>query len=125
MPRVLLVLTIAVWMATAGSAAAAPPPPPPPGHIAFAAGPNSPVTVGTRPKGIAVGDLDNDGDLDFVTANTGSDTYTPVYGNGSCASRPAFPRTPATVRSRSSSPTLTATPGWTSPWRTATPTRCG
>ena len=58
MPRVLLVLTIAVWMAAAGPAAAAPPPPAPPGHIAFAAGPNSPVTVGTRPKALAVGDLD-------------------------------------------------------------------
>ena len=78
MSRVLLALTIAAWMATAGSAAAAPAPPLPPGHIAFEAGPNSPVTVGTRPNGIAVGDLDNDGNLDFVTANTGSDTYTPV-----------------------------------------------
>ena len=38
MPRVLLVLTIAAWMATAGSAAAAPGPPPLPGHIGFEAG---------------------------------------------------------------------------------------
>ena len=91
MPRVLLVLTIAAWMAIAGSAAAAPPPPPPPGHIAFAAGPNSPVTVGTRPKAIAVGDLDGDGNLDFVTANTGSDTYRPVYGNGVGGFTPGIP----------------------------------
>ncbi|WP_324673680.1 FG-GAP-like repeat-containing protein [Hymenobacter sp. GOD-10R] len=32
------------------------------------------VTVGTQPNGVAVGDVDNDGDLDFVTANTVSNT---------------------------------------------------
>ncbi|OUJ73542.1 FG-GAP-like repeat-containing protein [Hymenobacter crusticola] len=32
------------------------------------------VTVGTQPNGLAVGDVDNDGDLDFVTANTVSNT---------------------------------------------------
>ncbi|MEO8687855.1 MAG: FG-GAP-like repeat-containing protein [Solirubrobacteraceae bacterium] len=69
-----------------------PSPPPLPGHIGFKAGPNSPVTVGTRPTAIAVGDLDDDGNLDFVTANTGSDTYTPVYGNGLGGFTPGIPQ---------------------------------
>ena len=82
MPRVLLVLTIAAWMATAGSAAAALPAALP-GHIAFEAGPNSPVTVGAVPRAIAVGYIDANGTLDFATANGNADSVTPVYGNGS------------------------------------------
>ena len=82
MPRSLLALTIAAWMATAGSAAAAPGPPPLPGHIGFEAGGNSPVTVGGLPRAIAVGDLNGDQHTDFATANGAADTVTPAYGNG-------------------------------------------
>ena len=81
MPRVLLALTIAAWMVTAGSAAAAPVPPLP-GHIGFAAGGNSPITVGGLPRAIAVGDLNGDQHTDFATANGAGDTVTPAYGNG-------------------------------------------
>jgi hypothetical protein len=64
------------------AAGAAPAPPPPPGHLAFTAGPNSPITVGTQPRGIATADLNQDGHLDFVSANSASDSVTPVLGNG-------------------------------------------
>jgi hypothetical protein len=80
MPRpLLLALTTAVWLVTAGDASAASPPA---GHLGFAAGPNSPVTVGTGPKGIAVGHLNTDDDLDFVTANSGDDTVRPFFNDG-------------------------------------------
>ena len=82
MPRSLLALTIAAWVATAGSAAAAPGPPPLPGHIGFEPGGNSPVTVGGLPRAIAVGDLNGDQHTDFATANGAADTVTPAYGNG-------------------------------------------
>jgi FG-GAP repeat len=77
-PGLLLPLTLLLLVASAGVASAAPPA----AQIGFAAGPTSPVTVGTRPVALAVGDLNGDDNLDFVTANFGSDTYTPVYGNG-------------------------------------------
>ena len=82
MPRLLPLLMIAVWLATAASAAAAPGPPPLPGHIGFEAGPTSPVTVGALPRAIAVGDLNGDQHTDFATANGAADTVTPAYGNG-------------------------------------------
>ena len=89
MPRVLLALTIAAGMATAGSAAAAAAVLP--GHIGFEAGPSSPVTVGAEPRAIAVGDLNGDGNLDFATADRGPNTITPVYGNGLGGFTPGAP----------------------------------
>ena len=82
MPRPLLALTIAAWMASAGSAAAAPPPPPLPGHIGFFPSSQSPLTVGLQPKAIAVGRINGDGFPDFVTANSGSNTVTALLNNG-------------------------------------------
>ncbi|WP_324679125.1 FG-GAP-like repeat-containing protein [Hymenobacter sp. GOD-10R] len=40
------------------------------------------VSVGTRPLSIAVGDVDNDGDLDFVTANSNTSTASVRLNNG-------------------------------------------
>jgi len=40
------------------------------------------VMVGTRPVGVAAGDLDGDGDLDFATANAGSNTATVWFNTG-------------------------------------------
>ncbi|GGF10995.1 FG-GAP-like repeat-containing protein [Hymenobacter cavernae] len=42
----------------------------------------SEVSVGTRPLSIAVGDVDNDGDLDFVTANSNTTTASVRLNNG-------------------------------------------
>ena len=41
------------------------------------------MVVGPAPKGIAVGHLDGNESLDFVTANSGDDTVRPMYNNGS------------------------------------------
>jgi hypothetical protein len=81
-PAWLVALAIAAWMVTAGvaSAAAAGPAGPPAGHLGF--GPDSPVTVGTQPRGIAVGHLNTDDDLDFVTANSADDSVRPFYNDG-------------------------------------------
>ena len=43
---------------------------------------SSPETVGTRPEGIAAGDLDGDADLDLAVANTGTDNVTILRNNG-------------------------------------------
>ncbi|OUJ69493.1 hypothetical protein BXP70_26270 [Hymenobacter crusticola] len=40
------------------------------------------VTVGTRPLSLALGDLDNDGDLDFVTANSNTTTASVRVNDG-------------------------------------------
>lgn len=101
MPRPLLALTIAAWMASAGSAAAAPPPPPLPGHVGFFPSSQSPLTVGLQPKAIAVGKVDGDGFPDFVTANSGSNTVQPSTTMASVASLRASPTTSASIRGAS------------------------
>jgi hypothetical protein len=41
------------------------------------------AAVGTRPVGVAAGDLDGDGDMDFATANAGSSTATVWFNTAS------------------------------------------
>lgn len=48
----------------------------------FTPAPGSPFTVGRQPGDIAVGDVNRDGKLDIVTANTGSNDVTVLLGNG-------------------------------------------
>jgi len=48
----------------------------------FANAPGSPVTVGTNPYSVAVGDFNGDGKLDLAVANLGSDNLTILLGNG-------------------------------------------
>jgi len=71
--------TVALLIPAVSASAA----PPPPGHVGFTPGPNSPVAVGNQPRAIASADLDGDGNLDLVTANAGSDSVTPMSGDGS------------------------------------------
>ena len=47
------------------------------------------VPVGNNPEAVAVGDLNHDGNLDFVTANVGDDTVSVVLGNGDGTFQPA------------------------------------
>lgn len=42
----------------------------------------SPFTVGTQPFSVALGDVNGDGKLDIVTANTGSNNVTVLIGSG-------------------------------------------
>jgi hypothetical protein len=49
-------------------------------------------TVGTNPQGIAVGDVNQDGKLDVVTANQSSSTVSVLLGNGDGTLQPATNR---------------------------------
>jgi hypothetical protein len=49
----------------------------------------SPFPAGKRPFGIAAGDFNGDGNLDFVTANAGSDDVTVSLGDGRAGFRPS------------------------------------
>ncbi len=52
------------------------------GDGTFTQAPGSPITVGSAPDGIAVGDFNGDGKLDLAVANEGSNTVTILLGNG-------------------------------------------
>jgi FG-GAP-like repeat len=68
------------------------------GDGSFALAPGSPITVGSGPDAIAVGDLNSDGHLDLAIANTGENTVTILLGNGDGTFTPA-PSSPITVGS--------------------------
>ena len=48
----------------------------------FRAAPGSPLTVGERPADVVLGDVNNDGHADIITANTGSNDVTVLLGDG-------------------------------------------
>ncbi len=48
----------------------------------FSATPTSPMTVGSFPSSVTVGDFNGDGKQDLATANTGSDNVTILLGDG-------------------------------------------
>jgi len=48
----------------------------------FIPAPNSPVTVGNTPNGVATGDFNGDGVTDFVVTNGGDNTIKILLGNG-------------------------------------------
>jgi len=68
------------------------------GDGSFAPAPGSPITVGSGPDAIAVGDLNSDGHLDLAIANTGENTVTILLGNGDGTFSPAA-SSPITVGS--------------------------
>ena len=55
---------------------------PPATNVAFANASGSPITVGSFPRAIAVGDFTGDGKLDLAVANAGSNSLTILLGNG-------------------------------------------
>jgi uncharacterized protein (DUF2141 family) len=52
------------------------------GDGAFTAASGSPITVGSGPSGVALGDLNSDGKLDLVVSNSTSNNVTVLLGNG-------------------------------------------
>ncbi len=52
------------------------------GDGTFTAAAGSPITVGSRPVSVAVGDFNGDGKADLAVANYGSGTLTVLLGNG-------------------------------------------
>ena len=55
--------------------------------------PDSPIMVGKAPRSVAVGDFDNDGNLDLATANYDSNSVSILLGNGDGT----FPENPPEV----------------------------
>lgn len=53
------------------------------GSGGFSAAANSPFSVGTNPRSLAIGDFNGDGIPDLVTANFGGNSITVLLGNGS------------------------------------------
>jgi FG-GAP-like repeat len=66
------------------------------GSGSFSAAPGSPLAVGTNPASVAVADVNGDGRLDIVTANSGSNNVSVLLGNGS-GSFSAAPGSPFAV----------------------------
>src|SRR2546426_1098685 len=52
------------------------------GDGTFTAAAGSPVAVGSSPSSVALGDMNGDGKLDLLTANSGSNNVTVLLGNG-------------------------------------------
>src|SRR5262245_28676761 len=52
------------------------------GHGGFTPAAGSPIAVGTNPRGLAIGDIDGDGDIDFVAANAGSNNVSVFLNDG-------------------------------------------
>ena len=59
------------------------------GSGGFSPTPGSPITVGSHPFGVAVGDFNGDGYADLAVANTVSNTVSILLGNGSGGFTPA------------------------------------
>ena len=53
------------------------------GDGTFALASGSPITVGSNPSSVVVGDFNRDGKLDLAVANNGSQTMSILLGNGS------------------------------------------
>ena len=81
----LTTLALAV-LALPGTATAVPPPP----YVAFEPHEVSPVSVGERPVAIVTADLDDDGYLDFATANADDGTVTVAFGDGGGGFSPVY-----------------------------------
>jgi hypothetical protein len=61
------------------------------GKGGFAPASGSPITVGTFPETVRIGDFNNDGVLDLVVANGGDNTVSILLGNGNGTFTPASP----------------------------------
>jgi hypothetical protein len=48
----------------------------------FSPASGSPIAVGANPEGVAIGDVNGDGNLDLVSANSGSDNVSILLGDG-------------------------------------------
>ncbi len=59
------------------------------GDGTFSQASGSPISVGSHPRAVAVGDFNDDGNLDLAVANGGSNTVTILLGNGDGTFTPA------------------------------------